>query len=190
MNTMVFRSITPLGLSGAIAILSLLPLAQGAIANSPDCDEYYIDPDGRRICLDDGRPVPANSLPRDYLDPVPFLDRLARCQPAATAIGFPLIADVVIENVVRGWERDRCVAQMNAFLLNNPQRQSVYALCRYRRATLALLTDSRAYEQARTGESHFDSSDARDLALSQAMTQDCQFSRDWLRTLIEPPPAP
>ncbi|WP_072621897.1 hypothetical protein [Spirulina major] len=187
---MFSKTVATLVYSSAIALLSVLADPHSAIANDPPCDEYYIDPDGRRICLDNGRPVPADPVARDYLDPVPFLDRLARCQPAATAIGFPLIPDVAIESVVRAWEGDRCVVQMNAFLLKNPQRQAVYALCRYRRSTLALLTDPRAYEQARTGNYQFDSSDARDAALSEAMLQDCQFSRNWLPSLIQPDRAP
>ncbi len=152
-----------------------------ALANQPDCWEYYEDGNGQRICLENGRPVQPPNLP-NYVNAVAYLDRLKQCQPVATAMGF-FIPGVVVESLVRGWESDRCVVQMNAFLAERPQQRAVYGLCRYRRSTVAMLTDQRAYEQARTGNITFSSNDPRDMALSDAMVQDCQFSRNWLEEL-------
>lgn len=153
-----------------------------ALANDPDCWEYYEDRSGQRICLEDGRPVQLPAVP-NYVDQVAYLDRLKQCQPVATAMVFPFATGIVIESLVRGWESDRCVVQMNAFLAEQPQKRAVYGLCRYRRSTVALLTDQRAYEQARTGDFTFSSDDPRDMALSNAMGQDCQFSKSWLEEL-------
>jgi len=158
-----------------------LMAAPQAIANAPDCWEYYEDGSGQRICLDNGRPVQPPSLP-NYVNAVAYLDRLQQCQPVATAMGF-FIPGIVVESIVRGWESDRCVVQMNAFLAEQPQKRAVYGLCRYRRSTVAMLTDARAYEQARTGQITFSTNDPRDMTLSNAMGEDCQFSRNWLEQL-------
>ncbi|MEA5420735.1 hypothetical protein VB712_16000 [Spirulina sp. CCNP1310] len=153
-----------------------------ALANQPNCWEFYEDGNGQRICLDNGRPVQPPSLPH-YVNAVTYLDHLKQCQPVATAMAFPFGPGIVIESVVRGGEGDRCVVQMNAFLAEQPQKRAVYGLCRYRRSTIALLTDARAYEQARTGNITFSTNDPRDMTLSNAMGEDCQFSRNWLERL-------
>lgn len=170
----------PLPLLFSLA-LSLMAAPQ-AIANDPNCWEFYEDGNGQRICLENGRPVQPPSLPQ-YVNAVAYLDRLQQCQPVATAMAFPFVVGIVVETVVRGWEGDRCIVQMNAFLAEQPQKRAIYGLCRYRRSTIAILTDERAYEQARTGNITFSTDDARDMALSDAMTQDCQFSRNWLEQL-------
>lgn len=129
---------------------------------------------------------------RDYVDMVTFLDHLKTCQPVASALGFPLFQGIFVESVVQGWRRDRayperpayCFVEMNAFAAEKPELRSVYGVCRYRPSTLALLTDERADEQARTGEIIFSTNDPRDRALSEAMEQDCELNESWLVELI------
>lgn len=172
----------PLSLMTLSLSLTLLAnLSSTALANDPDCPQFYEDSSGQRTCLENGRPVQPVSPP-SYVESVDYLDQLKHCQPVATAIGF---GRIVIEARVRGWEDDRCVVQMNAFNVERPQRRAVYALCRYRRSTLDLMTDERAYEQARTGETTFSSDDPRDMALSDGTLQDCQFSNTWLEELLD-----
>ncbi len=165
----------------SLSVTLLANLSSIALANDPDCPQFYEDSSGQRTCLENGRPVEPVSPP-NYVEFVDYLDQLQHCQPVATAIGF---GRIVIEARVQGWEDDRCVVQMNAFNVERPQRRAVYARCRYRRSTLDLMTDERAYEQARTGNITFNSEDSRDMALSDGTLQDCQFSDTWIEELAD-----
>ena len=72
-----------------------------------------------------------------------------------------------------GWEQGSCVVEVEVRL---PQFGLIgpYSVCRYSPDSLALMTDAKAYEEARTGSFSFDSSDPRDSALSEAMTRERQ----------------
>jgi hypothetical protein len=157
--------------------LLLLPIASALLWTPGLAIAQWLDPDTK---------------PQDYVDMVTFLDHLKTCQPVASALGIPLFQGIFVESLVQGWRRDRayperpayCLVEMNAFISEQPETRSVYGLCRYRPSTLALLTDERAYEQARTGEIIFSTDDPRDRALSEAMEQDCELSSSWLVELI------
>ena len=95
----------------------------------------------------------------------------------------PLLEGFITNTRIQGWQSNRCVVETQVWFYEAPQQQSVMSICRYRPEALALMTDAIAYEQARTGNYSFDSSNQRDMTLSNAMTEDCEFNMNWLDEL-------
>jgi hypothetical protein len=122
---------------------------------------------------------------------VAYLNSLRTCSPNNQVMPLPLLDGLIATTTIQGWADGRCVVETRVWVHTLPDQQARMSLCRYRPETLAVLTDDVAYQQARTGNYSFDSSNARDMALSDAMTQDCQFSHTWLDELLpEDGPAP
>ena len=74
---------------------------------------------------------------------------------------------------IKGWNGDRCPVQ---YLVADG---NWFMRCMFQPDTLALLTDEKAYSEARamdagTGNLTFDADSDRDNALSAAMDRDCQ----------------
>ncbi|MGK7927331.1 MAG: hypothetical protein AB4290_19165 [Spirulina sp.] len=117
---------------------------------------------------------PSSSAPplvRPGGDAVLTLDRLKECQPYKSKPTVFLI-EVIID--IQGWQGDRCAVQ---YLFANGDR---YMDCRFQRDTLALMTDEKAYREARamdtgSGEITFNSDNPRDGELSAAIEGDCQI---------------
>lgn len=115
---------------------------------------------------------------------VAYLDSLSSCSPNSQLMPLPLLEGFITNTTIQGWQSNRCVVATQVWFYEAPQQQSVMSICRYRPETLAFMTDAIAYEQARTGNYSFDSSNQRDMALSNAMTEDCEFNMNWLDELL------
>ena len=114
---------------------------------------------------------------------VQYLDSLSSCSPNSQLMPLPLLEGFITNTRIQGWQSNRCVVETQVWFYEAPQQQSVMSICRYRPEALALMTDAIAYEQARTGNYSFDSSNQRDMTLSNAMTEDCEFNTNWLDEL-------
>ncbi len=117
-------------------------------------------------------------------DPVMYLDQLAECTPGAESQSIPfLIDDVLMKAGVQGWEGEHCRVSNYAFYETSPEQTVEMSVCLYSQETLALMTDEVAYEEARTGEYSFDSSNQRDAALATAMEAECDLNFEWFEEL-------
>lgn len=114
---------------------------------------------------------------------VQYLDSLSSCLPNSQIMPLPLLEGFITNTTIQGWQSNRCVVETQVWFYEAPEQQAVMSICRYRPETVAFMTDAIAYEQARTGNYSFDSSNQRDMALSNAMTEDCEFNMNWLDEL-------
>lgn len=119
-------------------------------------------------------------------DPVTYLDQLSECIPTTEDYIVPFFMDdsISMKASIQGWDGDRCQVTTHAFEESNPERTVELSICLYSQDTLAILTDDVAYEEARTGEYSYDSSDARDAALSAAMASECDLNYEWYEELV------
>lgn len=113
-----------------------------------------------------------------------YLDRLSDCQLASSPpVPLPIVTGFTATSRITGWVDGRCVIETTVARTDNPERQSLLAICRYTPATLSLLTSDRAYEAARAGNYDFNPSNAQDAAIAEAMGRECQFFQDWYNEL-------
>jgi len=144
---------------------------------------------GRRPVNGSVAQAQTNSDSPDALAPdataIAYLDNLAECLPdnQTQPFPFPFMEGVVGRSVIQGWEDGACVVDSYVFLDTNPDQQVTMTMCRYSPATLELLTDDIAYEQARTGQASFSTDDERDMALSGALETECDFNLEWFEEL-------
>jgi len=130
-------------------------------------------------------PKPTATAPRGSIPPaqvsgsmVQSLDRLKACQPYAFTMDNPLFSDSAMRMMIKGKVQGRCLVE---YYLRLADQEWLYGRCRYRPQTLALLTDAKAYREARQFDQKgnlsisVDMRNRRDRLLSQGMQQDCQF---------------
>ena len=113
---------------------------------------------------------------------IEYLDQLAECSPfTSPAAPMPFFdMGVMIQTIVQGWDGDLCVVEHSVFIDENPSQTATLMLCQYSPETLAIMTDEVAYEQVRTGSASFSTDSERDMALSEAMTEECEFNETWI----------
>ncbi|WP_448570676.1 hypothetical protein [Trichothermofontia sp.] len=82
-----------------------------------------------------------------------FLNRLQACQPGEISIPHPLARliapDLMARTVIKGWQDNRCLVEYFAQSALEPRVEQMSVRCYLPPATLALLTDEQAYEEAR-----------------------------------------
>ena len=112
---------------------------------------------------------------------VQYLEDLKVCRAGSHISLFPFPADppLRLENAIQGWQGDRCLVKMN-ILASQSNEKRLYATCRYSRRTIALLTDERAYREARimdgaTDATPADNSNPQDDELAEAFSRECEF---------------
>jgi hypothetical protein len=113
---------------------------------------------------------------------IDYLDQLADCSPfTSPAAPMPFVdMGFMIQTTVQGWDGELCVVEHNVFIDENPSQTTTLMLCQHSPATLAIMTDEVAYEQVRTGNASFSTDNERDLALSDAMNEECEFNETWI----------
>lgn len=113
---------------------------------------------------------------------IEYLDQLAECSPfTSPAAPMPFVdMGLMIQTTVQGWDDELCVVEHSVFVDENPSQTATLMLCQYSPATLAIMTDEVAYEQVRTGNASFSTNNERDLTLSEAMTEECEFNETWI----------
>lgn len=117
-------------------------------------------------------------------DPAALLEQLAACAPSEASLAIPpLMEGIAVKSVVLGWDNGLCRVTNYVFEASAPEETVEMSVCLYSPATLALMTDEVAYEQARTGQYSFDSSDERDATLAAAMAQECEMNFEWFEEL-------
>jgi hypothetical protein len=147
-----------------------------------------MNPDtGQVECLDFGGSSSGTvqSSPDAATNPfVEYLDHLSACSSHSAYMPLPLLDQVMTTTRIQGWNGDRCSVITTAWLMENPDQEALYSSCQYSHNTIALMTDEIAYEQARSMNFSFDSTNGRDVALSDALTQECEFSDTWINELV------
>jgi hypothetical protein len=165
-----------------------------AIAQTPNCDNYWVNPrTGKSECLDaNGKPIdpapqpnasgtsPPNAPPRKA-SMVASLNQLKACQPSQIILPDLPLPGITIRTQIKGWQNQRC--SVDYFLQKTGQKETewLYGRCRYSRQTVGMMTDKKAYQDAaeydKTGKLliNFSSSSPRDRALSEALQKECQF---------------
>ncbi|MEO0866996.1 MAG: hypothetical protein AAFY17_00850 [Cyanobacteria bacterium J06642_11] len=111
--------------------------------------------------------------------PVAYLDALQDCTVSthilkADQITLWFLGPTVLRNEIVGWSQGLCEVKsdLRHFAFDD---MVPYSVCHYRPATIALLTDEKSYEEARTDSLSFSSENPRDMALSQSQEQDCDM---------------
>jgi hypothetical protein len=133
----------------------------------------------------DHKTLLTQAMPNAENDAVAYLNSLAECEPAShiQSAPFPSMENVAMYSEIQGWDGVHCLVESYAFSPPNPTQKVEVSTCRYSPETLALLTDEAAYDQARTGEYTFDSSNERDAALTSAMSTECAMNFEWYEEL-------
>lgn len=188
-------------------LLLFSSLALPVVAQPSNCVNYWVNPrTGRTECLDPGsNPSPSIPSGSPQSPPQPArtqptvspsspasgqptasqgtmtagLDQLKACKSGVTSMPNPILAGNV-RVAIKGWQNNRCLVEYT-MKLDAKTPEWLYGRCRYQRQTIAMMTDRKAYDQARqydkTGKMNvdFSTSNSRDSALSNALTRDCQF---------------
>jgi hypothetical protein len=179
--------------STAVVLLTgiFIPLSEGfynlpALAQSTEPNNHSILQKDQSVPLALNTDIRVNvetDLNSDN-DPILYLDQLTECTPGAESQNFPFfIEDILMKAVVLGWEGEHCQVKNYAFYESVPEQTVEMSVCLYSQETLALMTDEVAYEEARTGEYSFDSSNERDAALATAMEAECDLNFEWFEEL-------
>lgn len=159
-----------------------------------ECLNYWVNPKtGQHECLDGGTPTPmpppdsaprpapvrapnrtTQSSSRQTKSMVEYLNHLKQCQPTSMVIQleFP---EITMQMTIQGKQSDRCRVTN---LIQMPQGEQVALSCRYRKETIALMTNQKAYRDAeiydRTGNIDISSANTpEDQRLQQLIGEDC-----------------
>ncbi len=119
-----------------------------------------------------------------------YLDQLAGCEPSNHLLPMPMFTGLLVATRIEGWQQGRCKVDNQVFAPSVPEARVHLHTCHYQSNTLQIMTDEVAYEQVRTGTMTFDTSNSRDMQLSQALGEECDFNRNWLEQLLEHLPQP
>jgi hypothetical protein len=116
---------------------------------------------------------------------VQYLDDLQECVASSQSppLPLPLLEGVMAASQILGWADETCVVETKVFLATAPETQTTMSYCQYTPATIAIMTDEVAYEQARTGNFSFSTDNERDMALSTAIESECEFNFEWFEEL-------
>ncbi len=121
----------------------------------------------------------------DDMSAVQYLNDLKECVVGSQnePLPMPFLEGALIVAEIIGWEAETCVVETTVFLAEEPETKSIMSYCEHTAATIALMTDDIAYEQARTGNYSFSTDNERDMALSMAMESECALNFEWFEEL-------
>ncbi|MBT9312016.1 hypothetical protein [Leptothoe kymatousa] len=112
--------------------------------------------------------------------PVAYLDALKDCVVSthvtiADQMTLMFLGPTVLRSEIMGWNQGLC--EVNSDLRHAAFDAAIpFSVCALRPGTLALLTDEKSYEEARTNSLSFSSKNPRDVALSEGVNQDCDMN--------------
>ena len=130
-------------------------------------------------------PAPSIADAETTIPAVQYLDDLQDCVAGSQAppVPMPFLETAMAVPKIIGEEDGTCVVETTIFLATAPDTQTTLSYCQHAPATIALMTDDIAYEQARTGNYSFSTDSDRYMALSAAMEAECELNFNWVDEL-------